>query len=206
MPLHSHAGAVPPYWSMAESEDGGTPASVQVTGGQDAYAAGRNLHVHLASPAQAGNGERLGARVDGSAGVQVGDGNIQHNTYVQTAAAAAPPKGRQRYLWGALAVMIVLLLGTFCYYEWWGPGRAGPSGNQVMVNGTDVQVFLPYDQPDGTQTHEYPVVNSDMTASLQCYVSLPDGLWYRIHGNGGWIPRDAVHAIPGTAFPDPPHC
>jgi hypothetical protein len=191
---------------MAESGDDGTPASVQVTGGRDAYAAGRDLHVHLASPAQAGNEERLGTRADGSAGIQVGEGNIQHSTYIQTAATAARPKGRQRYLWGALAVIIVVLLGTFCYHEWWSPTTAIQSGSQVMVNGTDVQVFPPYDQPDGTQTYEYPVVNSDTPVSLQCYVSLPDGLWYQIYGNGGWIPRDAVHAIPGTAFPNPPHC
>lgn len=191
---------------MAESEDGGSPASAQVTGGRDAYAAGRDLHVHLKSPAQAVNEKQTGMRVEGSAGVQVGDGGIQHNTYIQTAATVMHSKGRQRYLWGALAVMIALLLGIFCYHEWRGAGMAGQSGNQVMVNGSDVQVFPPYDQPDGAQTYEYPVVNSDMPVSLQCYVLLPDGLWYQIRGNGGWIPRDAVHAIPGTAFPNPPHC
>lgn len=179
---------------------------MQVTGGRDAYATGRDLHVHPASPARADNEERLGSRVGGSVGVQVGDGNIQHNTYVQTTATAAHPRGRQRYLWGALAVMIVLLLGTVCYHEWRGSGTASQAGNQVMANGTDVQVFAPYDQPGGAQTYEYPVINSDMPVSLQCYVSLPDGLWNQIYGNGGWIPRDAVHAVPGTAFPNPPQC
>jgi hypothetical protein len=49
---------------MAESEDGGTPASLQVTAGRDAYAAGRDLYVHPASPAQSGDEERLGTMPD----------------------------------------------------------------------------------------------------------------------------------------------
>jgi hypothetical protein len=139
-------------------------------------------------------------------GIQLGDGNVQHNTYIQTAATVARAKGHRRYLWGALAVTIMLFLGAFCYHEWWAPGTTNQSSDQAMVNGTDVQVFPPYDQPDGKQSYEYPVVNSDMPVTLKCYVSLPDGLWYQIYDNGGWIPRDAVHAIPGTAFPNPPHC
>jgi len=111
-----------------------------------------------------------------------------------------------RNLWAALAAAVVLLAGVFCYHEWWEPSRASPLDNQVMVNGTDVQIFWPYDEPDGKKTHEYPPINSDMPISLVCYVSLPDGLWYRTYGSGGWIPRYVVHAFPGLAFPNPPHC
>jgi hypothetical protein len=89
-------------------------------------------------------------------------------------------KDRVRNLWGALIVSVMLIAGVFCYHEWWDPSRAGPQDNEVMVNGTDVQVFLPYDQPDGSQTYEYQPINSDMPISLACYVSLPDGLWYQI--------------------------
>jgi hypothetical protein len=52
-------------------------------------AAGRDLRVHLASPVQAGIEERLGTRVDGSAGVQVGSGNVQVNNYYDGKAAGA---------------------------------------------------------------------------------------------------------------------
>lgn len=115
---------------------------------------------------------------------------------------------RVRSLWAALAATVVLFAGAFCYHEWWDPSRANvsPLDNQVMVNGTDAQVFLPYDQPDGSQTYEYPPLNSDEPISLVCYVSLRDGLWYGIYNSGGWIPGDAVHAIPGVAFPSPPRC
>jgi hypothetical protein len=115
-------------------------------------------------------------------------------------------KDRVRNLWAALAVSVVLLAGAFCYHEWWDPSGASPLDNQVMVNGTDVQTVQPYDQPNGSQTYEYPPIYSDMPISLVCYVSLPDGPWYRIYQSGGWIPRDAVHAFPGLAFPNLPHC
>jgi hypothetical protein len=71
-------------------------------------------------------------------------------------------KDRVRNLWGALIVSVMLIAGVFCYHEWWDPSRAGPQDNEVMVNGTDVQVFLLYDQPDGSQTHEYQPINSDI--------------------------------------------
>jgi hypothetical protein len=119
-------------------------------------------------------------------------------------------KDRLRNLWGALGAAIVLLAGIFCYHEWWDPSNptnASPNGYQVIVNGSDVQVFSPYNQPGGSQTYEYPVLNSNMPVSLQCYVSLPgSGRWYEIYGDHGWIPHDAVHVIPGTVFPSPPHC
>lgn len=111
-----------------------------------------------------------------------------------------------RNLWAALIAFAIMLAGIFCYHEWWDSSHFRPQNSQVMVNGTDAQVFLQYDQPDGSQTYEYPSINSDESISLVCYVSLPDGSWYRIYGNNGWIPRDAVHAIPGVAFPDLPHC
>ena len=114
-------------------------------------------------------------------------------------------KDRVHSLWAALVVSITLLAGVFCYHEWWEPVRPSPLDNQVMVNGTDVQVFKPFDQPDGSQTYEYPPLYSDMPISLICYVSLPDGLWYRVY-HSGWIPRGAVHVIPGLAFPNPPRC
>ena len=91
------------YWSMAESEDNDTAASIHVTAGRDAYTAGRDLHVHPASPAQADSGERPGTRVDGSAGVQVGSGNFQVNNYygsetAETAQAAFPALFMQRII------------------------------------------------------------------------------------------------------------
>jgi len=91
------------YWSMADSEDDGTPASVNVTAGRDAYTAGHDLHVHQVSPAQAGSGEWPGTRVDGSAGVQVGSGNVQVNNYydgktAETAQAAFPALFMQRII------------------------------------------------------------------------------------------------------------
>jgi hypothetical protein len=125
---------------------------------------------------------------------------------VTRALAAEEPKDREWSLWAALIVVVLIPVGAFCYHEWWDPSRTSPSSNEVMVKGTDLQVFVPYDEPGGSQSYEYSVINSDEPISLVCYVSLPDGLWYQIYGNGGWIPQDAVHAIPGIAFPDPPHC
>lgn len=95
------AGPLGRYWSMAESEDDDTPTSVHVAAGRDAYTAGRDLRVHQASPAQAGSGERPGTRVDRSAGVQVGSGNVQVNNYYDgkaagTAQAAFPAQFAQR--------------------------------------------------------------------------------------------------------------
>jgi hypothetical protein len=119
-------------------------------------------------------------------------------------------KDRLRSLWSAFGIVVVLLIGIFCYHRWWDPANAvnaNSNGYQVMVNGSDVQILLPYDQPGGSQTYEYPSLNSDMPVSLQCYVLLPQsGFWYEIYGGHGWVPRDAVHAIPGTSFPNPPHC
>jgi hypothetical protein len=103
---------------------------------------------------------------------------------VQSGSASGPAPGgwrdklkdRVRNLWAALIVSVMLIAGVFCYHEWWDLSRAGPQDNEVMVNGTDVQLFLPYDQPDGSQRYEYQPINSDMPILLACYVSLPDGL------------------------------
>lgn len=119
-------------------------------------------------------------------------------------------KDRSRSLWQALAVAVVLLVGIFSYHEWWDPSNsahANPNGFQVMINGSDIQIFPVYDQPGGSQTYEYPPLNSDEPVSLVCYVSLlGSGAWYEVYEDRGWVPRDAVHAIPGTTFPNLPHC
>lgn len=119
-------------------------------------------------------------------------------------------KDRSRRLWQSLTIAVALLIGVFCYHEWWDPLKStngSPDGYQVMVNGTDIQTFSVYDQPGGLQTYEYPMLNSDEPVALACYVSLAkSGIWYEVYGDRGWIPQDAVHAIPGMMFPSPPHC
>jgi len=119
-------------------------------------------------------------------------------------------KDRLHRLWQAFAVTIALLVGLFSYHVWWDPANhasASTNGYQVMVNGSDVQILPVYDQPGGSQTYEYSPLNSDEPVSLACSVSLPgSGLWYEVYGDHGWVPRDAVHAIPGTTFPTPPPC
>lgn len=89
------------YWSMAESEDGGAPASLSVTAQRDAFAAGRDLHVRQEHDARAGNEGGPGAKVDRSVGVQVGSGNVQVNNYYDGTtpdadAAAFPAQLAQR--------------------------------------------------------------------------------------------------------------
>jgi hypothetical protein len=120
---------------------------------------------------------------------------------------ASKLKERVRYLSGALAVAVVLLLVIFGYHEWWDPANstsASPNGYQVMVKGSDDEVIEVYDKVGGVPTYEHPVLNSDESVALICYVSLPtSGLWYEIYGYNGWVPRDAVYAVPGTAFPQP---
>ena len=114
---------------------------------------------------------------------------------------------RVRRLWEALAVASAILLVAFCYHQWWDPSVSAPRSYQVIVDGNETQIFLPYDEPGGSQGYAYPIVPSDEAITLDCYVALPtSGFWYRIQGNGGWIPRDGVHAIRGVPFPNPPHC
>jgi MFS family permease len=116
-------------------------------------------------------------------------------------------KDRVRNLYGALAIACLLPVIAFCYHEWWDPSRAKPGSYQVIVDGGANDVFYPYDEPGGTQGFVYRTIPSQSAISLDCYVSLPtSGVWYRIQYNGGWIPRDGVHAIPGVPFPSPPHC
>lgn len=114
-------------------------------------------------------------------------------------------KDRNTSLWQALAVALLVLLGIFAYHEWWDPASrqsVNPNGHQVMVGGSDTEVFEVYDQPGGSPTYEYPPLNSVEPVSLTCAVSLPgSGTWYQVYGARGWVPRDAVHAIPGTTFP-----
>jgi hypothetical protein len=119
-------------------------------------------------------------------------------------------KDRINNLWQALAVALVLLLGIFSYHEWWDPANhqsANSNGYRVMVHGSDTQVLPVYDQPGGSQTYEYPPLNSDEPVSLTCAVSLPgSGIWYEVYGDRGWVPGNAVHAILGTTFPNLPDC
>jgi hypothetical protein len=124
-----------------------------------------------------------------------------------TRALGGRRKDRVRNLWAALAVAILLPVVAFAYHEWWDPSRVKPSSYQVIIDGGPDDVFYPYDEPGGTQGFVYGTLLSQSTINLDCYVSLPtSGIWYRIAYNGGWIPRDGVHAIPGVPFPSPPRC
>jgi hypothetical protein len=117
-------------------------------------------------------------------------------------------KDKVHNLWAALAVSCAISTIAFCYHEWWDPSRARPSSYQVVVNGSgSAQMLYPYDQPGGTQGYNYAPIPAGITVTLSCYVSLQgSGLWFRVAGNHGWIPRDTVHAIPGIPFPNPPLC
>lgn len=66
---------------MADPEDGDTSAPPQVTAARDAYVAGRDMHLHMLSPAKSRDEDRPGASFAGAAGVQVGSGNVQVNNY-----------------------------------------------------------------------------------------------------------------------------
>jgi MFS family permease len=115
---------------------------------------------------------------------------------------------RIRSLWAALAVSVALLAAIFGYHEWWDPALASPDRSySVLVGGGGEDMFYPYDSPDGSQDYAYSPVLSETVIELQCYVSLPaSGVWYEIGTDGGWIPRNAVHAVPGLPFPSPPYC
>lgn len=123
--------------------------------------------------------------------------------------AIEAPKQRQKIysLWVALAVACAIPVAAFSYHEWWDPSRVGASSYQAIIDGNNVQLFYPYNEPGGTQSYTYSPLPADGTVRLSCYVSLSNsGLWFLIAGTGGWIPRDAMHAIPGIPFPSPPHC
>jgi hypothetical protein len=116
-------------------------------------------------------------------------------------------KDRLRSLWAAVAVLCAILGFVFAYHQWWDPARHSGQIYQVIVDGGGNDAFLPYDYPGGTQGYVYGAIVPQSTMELECYVALPtSGVWYRILDNGGWIPQDGVHAIPGFAFPSPPHC
>jgi hypothetical protein len=66
---------------MADPDDGDTSAPPQVTAAHDAYVAGRDMHLHMPSPARSRDEDRPGAGFAGAAGVQVGSGNVQVNNY-----------------------------------------------------------------------------------------------------------------------------
>lgn len=121
---------------------------------------------------------------------------------------ARKARDRARSFGSALVISSLIPVVAFGYHEWWDPSRTGPSSYQVIVDGGELDIFYPYDEPGGSQGgYVYAPVRSQGTISLNCYVSLPSsGLWFNIQSTGGWIPRDAVHAIPGTPFPTPPHC
>lgn len=110
-------------------------------------------------------------------------------------------------LWAALAVACAVPIVAFCYHEWWDPARSSPASHEAIVNGNGAQVFYPYNEPGGAQGYTYEPLPADGTIRLSCFVSLPrTGLWFLVAGNGGWIPRDAMHAIPGIPFPSLPRC
>lgn len=81
---------------MADSEDGDASAPLQVTAAHDAYVAGRDMHLHMPSPAKSRDEDGPGASYAGAIGVQVGSGNVQLNNYYgkpPLAAEAPPPVG-----------------------------------------------------------------------------------------------------------------
>jgi hypothetical protein len=120
---------------------------------------------------------------------------------------ARKARDRARSYGSALVISSLISVVAFGYHEWWDPSRAGPSSYKVIVD-VEGNVFQPYNKAGGSQRgFVYPTVLAQSTIPLDCYVVLPSsGLWFRIQGNGGWIPRDEVEAIPGIPFPMPPHC
>jgi hypothetical protein len=84
---------------------------------RDAYTAGRDLHVHPASLAQADSEDRPGTRVDGSAGVQVGSGNVQVNHYYDGNAAVARTSFPAQLAQRTLALHDGLRAGTMLAIE-----------------------------------------------------------------------------------------
>jgi hypothetical protein len=125
-----------------------------------------------------------------------------------TRAAEGLKKEKVPNLSAALAIACAIPVIAFFYHEWWDPSRGAPTSFQAVVNGSgSAEIFYPYNEPGGSQGYEYQAIPADTTITLSCSVSLPrSGLWFRIAGNGGWIPRDATHAIPGTSFLAPPRC
>lgn len=125
-----------------------------------------------------------------------------------TRAVEGPKKEKVSNLWAALAVACAIPVTAFFYHEWWDPSRIAPASFQAVVNGSgSAEIFYPYNEPGGTQGYAYHAIPVGTTISLSCSVSLTrSGLWFRIAGNDGWIPRDATHAIPGISFPAPPPC
>jgi len=94
---------------VAGYQDGETPACQQVTAGRDAYVAGRDMHVHLASHAKSRDEDGLSMRPAGTTGMQIGSGNVQVNNYygklAQAAAEAARPVSPARSRRPAIPVL-----------------------------------------------------------------------------------------------------
>jgi hypothetical protein len=113
-----------------------------------------------------------------------------------------------RSLKAALAIACAVPVVAFLYHVWWDHSGSDVPASQAVVAGSGgAQIFYPYNEPDGTQGYTYSPIVTGETITLTCYVSLSSSnFWYRMAGNGGWIPRDALHAIPGIPFLDPPHC
>lgn len=65
---------------MVDSEDGDTPAPLQVMAARDAYIAGRDVHLHMPSPMKSDDEDGPDASFIGASGVQVGSGNVQATT------------------------------------------------------------------------------------------------------------------------------
>jgi hypothetical protein len=132
-------------------------------------------------------------------------------TAIATLAALAvegPEKDRVHNLWAALAVACLIPVTAFLYHEWWDPSRTAPTSFQAVVDGSgSAEIFYPYNEPGGAPGYAYKAIPVGTTISLSCSVSLPrGGLWFRIAGNGGWVPHGEVQAIPGISFLTPPPC
>jgi hypothetical protein len=128
-------------------------------------------------------------------------------TFTTRALEASKDKDKVRNLWPALGVASLMPIAAFLYHDLWDPSRARPSNHPVIIKGGGDQVLFPYDEPGGSQGHVYNALLTGGSITLECYVSLPGGvIWYRVQGNGGWLPHNAVRATPGVSFPKPPHC
>lgn len=128
-------------------------------------------------------------------------------TLATRAIEASAPKSKVRYLWWALGASVMLLACLYAYNQWWEPQKYDQERSEMLVEGDDVNIWRPADEPGGEPTSVYPPIIGTTTVQVDCHVVLEDGeKWFRLSGHSGWLPSAALRPVRGLTRPDIPRC